>query len=154
LTGCRAGELVSARVSQFDARTASLTVTGKTGTRTFPLAPPAVTLFKRLAKDKLPAAYLLTRDDGEPWGHSDWDERVRAAAAAARVGEGKDAKPLPAGVCLYTLRHSFITTALVEGLSPLEVSRIVGTSLRMIDLTYGHLAQASARERLAAVQLL
>jgi len=31
---CRAGELTSARLSAFDARTKSVTVTGKTGTRT------------------------------------------------------------------------------------------------------------------------
>jgi integrase len=36
-TGCRAAELTSARRSAFDARIKSLTVSGKTGTRTIPL---------------------------------------------------------------------------------------------------------------------
>jgi integrase len=144
-TGCRAGELTSARRSAFDARTKSLTVSGKTGTRTIPLTPAAVTLFNGFAKDKLPNAFLLTRDDGKPWAHSDWDWLVKDAASQAG---------LPAKTCLYTLRHSFITQALLDGVSTLEVSKIAGTSLAMIEKHYGHLVQDIVRERLAKVQMV
>jgi integrase len=144
-TGCRAGELTSARRSAFDARTKSLTVTGKTGPRTIPLAPAAVALFTQFAKDKMPSAFLLTRDDGKPWAHSDWDEYVKEAASRAE---------LPPQTCLYTLRHSLITQALLDGVSTLEVSKIVGTSLTMIEKHYGHLVQDTARERLAKVQVV
>jgi integrase len=142
VTGSRAGELTSALRRQFDARTGSITLSGKTGPRTVPLAPAGVTLLTRLAKSKLPNARLLVRDDGEPWAHSDWDELVRDAAKKAK---------LPTGVCLYTLRHSFITTALTSGMSTLDVARLVGTSLAMIDKHYGHLVSSAARERLALV---
>jgi integrase len=145
LTGARAGELVNARRRQFDARTGTMTFTGKTGTRTVPLTPAAVTLFTRLAESKLPNAWLLTRDDGKPWAHSDWDELVREAAQAAE---------LPKGTCLYTLRHSFITAALTEGMTTLDVARLVGTSVMMIEKHYGHLVASAARERLAKVNLL
>ncbi len=145
LTGARAGELVNATRVQFDVRTGSMTFIGKTGTRTVPLGPLAVTLFKRLARDKLPAARLLTRDDGKSWAHSDWDELVREAAAAAK---------LPSGTCLYTLRHSFITQALTDGMATLDVARLVGTSIGMIEKHYGHLVASAARERLAQVRLL
>lgn len=145
LTGARAGELINTRRSAFDARTRSITLSGKTGSRMVPLSQAAVDLFTRLAKDKLPGAFLLTRDDGEQWKHSDWDEHVRAAATKAE---------LPAGTCLYTLRHSWITAALLGGMSPLEVAKLVGTSLIMIDKNYGHLASESARERLAKVPML
>jgi hypothetical protein len=37
---------------------------------------------------------------------------------------------------------------------PLDVARIAGTSLRMIDKNYGHLCHSAARERLAAVHIL
>jgi len=47
-----------------------------------------------------------------------------------------------------------ITQALLDGVSTLEVSRIVGTSLVMIEKHYGHLVQETARDRLARVQLL
>lgn len=144
-TGCRAGELTNARRSAFDARTKSLCVSGKTGTRMIPLTDTAVEFFSKLLKDKQPNAQLLTRDDGKPWAHSDWDELVKEAAARAQ---------LPPKTCLYTLRHSFITQALLDGVSTLEVSKIAGTSLAMIEKHYGHLVQATARERLARVQML
>jgi integrase len=144
-TGCRAGELVRARRSAFDARTRSLAVTGKTGPRTLPLAPQAQAVFTRFARDKLPSAYLFVRDDGKPWAHSDWDELVKEAAKRA---------DLPAETCLYTLRHSFITQALLDGVSTLEVSKFVGTSLAMIEKHYGHLVANTVRDRMAKIQFV
>ena len=70
LTGARPGELVGAKRSQFDHRTRSMTFKGKTGERTVPLSPSALNLFERLAKGKLPGAYLLTNENGERWPHS------------------------------------------------------------------------------------
>lgn len=145
LTGARPGELVTARRSQFDERLGVITLSGKAGRRTVPLSPAAIAHFVQLSRSKLPGAYLLTRSDGKPWGHSDWDKLVRAAAAKAE---------LPAGVVLYTLRHSWISEALAGGMSTLDVARLTGTSLAMIDAHYGHLIAAAARERLAAVRML
>ncbi len=142
VTGARAGELTSAKRGAFDGRTGSISLEGKTGKRSIPLSPPALALFTRLAKSKLPGAFLLTRDDGLAWQHSDWDELVREAATAAK---------LPKGTCLYTLRHSFITTALSSGMSTLEVARLCGTSLPMIEKHYGHLVGGATRDRLAQV---
>lgn len=145
LTGARPGELTHARRWQYDARTRSVTFTAKHALRTVPLSSAAVALFDRLARGKQASDLLFTRDDGRRWAHSDWDELVRAAAE--RAG-------LPQGVCLYTLRHSFITQLLMEGMSTLEVARISGTSLAMIERHYGHLVMHAARERLEAVHLL
>lgn len=145
LTGARPGELVNARRAQFDSRTGMLTLAGKTGERTVPLSAAALALFTRLAKGKLPSARLLVRDDGKPWAHSDWDELVKAAAAKAK---------LPTGTVLYTLRHSFITAALVGGMATLDVARLTGTSLGMIEAHYGHLVASAARERLDRVAML
>ena len=131
--------------SQFDARTATATFKGKTGTRDVPLSPAATALFKRLAKGKLPGAAMFTNEGGTPWEHSDWDELIRAAADSAK---------LPKGVVLYTLRHSFITEALRGGMATLDVARLTGTSLPMIQEHYGHLVADAARERLARVAML
>jgi integrase len=145
VTGCRAGELTSMTCAAFDARTKVAQFVGKTGSRTVPLSPAAVALFKRLSKGDAPGELLLARDDGKPWSHSDWDELVREAAAKAK---------LPPGVCLYTLRHSWITSALQGGLATLDVARLVGTSLMMIEKHYGHLVTSAARTRLAKVAML
>ena len=86
------------RVLQYDSRTKSVGFGSKEHPRTVPLSAAAAVLFDRLVKDKLPYAYIFTRDNGHPWAHSDWDELIRDAAEKAG---------LPKGVCLYTLRHSF-----------------------------------------------
>jgi integrase len=54
---------------------------------------------------------------------------------------------------IYDLRHSFATWALDAGLSIFELARYMGTSVEMIDRTYGHLAQGAedaARTKLDA----
>jgi integrase len=43
----------------------------------------------------------------------------------------------------YALRHTFATAALAAGLSVFELARDTGTSVDMIDRTYGHLARGS-----------
>lgn len=149
LTGARAGELINATVSQFDVRTRTMVFSGKTGDRKVPLSPAAEALFKRLAGARSSESRLFVRDDGMPWRHSDWDGLVRDAAKAA----GLPARA-GSGTCLYTLRHSFITEALMAGLSTLEVARLVGTSVVMIEKHYGHLAGQAARQRLATVAIL
>src|SRR5262249_372874 len=126
-------------------RLKTITFKGKVGARTIPLSPAASALFHRLAKGKLPGAFLLTRDDGKPWGHSDWDELVREAAEKAN---------LPTGVCLYPLLHSFITHAITEGMTTIDMARLCGTSVGMIEKHYGHLVADAARKRLAAVTML
>lgn len=145
LTGARPGELASARRSQYDDRTVSMKYVGKTGTRVVPLSPSAHEFFRKIAKGKLPSAFLLTRDDGEPWNRADWHQPVRAAADKAK---------LPKGVVLYTLRHSWITESLRSGMPTLDVARLTGTSLPMIEAHYGHLVADAIRERLALVKML
>jgi len=44
---------------------------------------------------------------------------------------------------IYDMRHSFATWALDAGLSIFDLSRYMGTSVEMIDRTYGHLAQGA-----------
>ncbi len=145
LTGARPGELANAIRSQFDARTGEMTFDGKTGKRKVPLSPAALDLFKRLAKSKLPSAHLFTSDDGKPWVNCAWTLPVREAAARAK---------LPKGTVLYTLRHSWITETLLAGMATLEVAKLSGTSLPMIEKNYGKLVTDVARERLAQITLL
>jgi integrase len=142
LTGCRPGDPVAVLRKDYDTRTGSVFFRTKDHPRTIPLSPAAKALFDRLAKSKLPAANLFTRDDGLPWQPHDWRELVKSAAAEAE---------LPKETVLYTLRHSWITDAIVAGMDLLTVSKLVGTSLLMIEKTYGHLVHDAARDKLAQV---
>ncbi|MBH1671949.1 integrase family protein [Stenotrophomonas maltophilia] len=145
LTGCRPGDPSLCLRSDYDGRTASVRFRSKDHDRKIPLSSAATALFDRLAKGKLPKAHLFTQDGKKVWTPTDWSELVRDAAA--RAG-------LPAGVTLYTLRHCWITDAIVGGMDLLTVAKLAGTSLAMIEKHYGHLVQGAARDKLAQVQFL
>jgi integrase len=71
------------------------------------------------------------------WRHRDWYPALDAAGLERRGP--------------YGLRHTFATEALHAGVSVFELARVMGTSVEMIDRTYGHLAsdsEASIRARL------
>jgi integrase len=53
----------------------------------------------------------------------------------------------------YDLRHSYASWMLAASVPAYDVARYMGSSVRMLDLTYGHLVKGSesaARERLDA----
>lgn len=68
LTGARYGELVLARVRDFDANTATLEIqAGKTGARVVYLQDEALNFFRDLNTDRNADALLLPREDGLQW---------------------------------------------------------------------------------------
>lgn len=146
LIGARYGELRALRVRDLDTGAKILHIReGKTGERIVPLTDDMLTFFEAQTKDKLPDAYLFTRDDGRPWGHSDQDALMRQAA--------KEAK-LPRGVVFYSLRHAFIASAISAGLDIYSIAQISGTSIRMIEKHYGKLLKEKVREVMAKAPLL
>lgn len=54
---------------------------------------------------------------------------------------------------MYTMRHSVITGLIHSGLDTLTVAQLIGTSLKMIELHYGHLTRENARTALARLSL-
>lgn len=111
--------------------------------RVIALSADASKLLHQQARGKLPAAPLIAYMDGSAWSRFRWRDPIQQAA--------EDAK-LPRGTCAYTLRHSVMTDMLTGGMDTLTVARIAGTSLAMIEKTYGHLLQkhaVAAMDRLA-----
>ena len=53
---------------------------------------------------------------------------------------------------IYDLRHTFATNALDKGVTLFELSRFMGTSIELIDQTYGHLAEGSETRVLALLE--
>lgn len=141
LTGCRPGDPAAMIRRDYDGRTASAKFKTKTGERTIPVSDAAKALFDRMAKGKLPAAHMFT-NEGQPWTAQRWAYQVKAAVAKAG---------LPADVVAYSLRHSWITDAILGGMDVVTVSKLTGTSLEMINKTYGHLVQGAARDKLAGI---
>jgi integrase len=83
---------------------------------------------------RLDTPLLFPAPKGGPIGLDTWRTRewypALDAAAIARRGP-------------YALRHTFATEALAAGVSIFELARLMGTSVAMIDRTYGHLARDS-----------
>ena len=128
LTGARYGELRQLRVEDFDKAARRIEIhKGKTGVRTVALSDAAHTFFSRTSKGKLPGAPLLPRADGQAWAHSDQDELMRAAVKKAK---------LPRDAVFYTLRHTFIATALQAGVDIASLAKNCGTSVRIIERNY------------------
>jgi integrase len=65
----------------------------------------------------------------DTWRTREWYGALEAAGLAKRGP--------------YHLRHTFATEALAAGISTFELARLMGTSIAMIDRTYGHLARDS-----------
>ena len=151
LLGCRPIELARAVVKDFDSRTGTLILRSFKGnnerTREIPLRPlrGAESLVQRLCRNKTPLAPIWTRDDGKNWGHSDWDDLVRAARTKAKLAQD---------VTAYSLRVSWISDAISGGADILTVARITGTSVSMIDQTYGRLIESAATKSFKTIELL
>ena len=65
------------------------------------------------------------RIDINNWRHRQWTPSVAAAGIEHRR--------------VYDLRHTYATWSLVAGVDIFTLARRMGTSVKMIDLTYGHL---------------
>lgn len=121
--------------------------------RTLHLPQKTISFFAEQARNKLPSAPLIARADGAHWDKDAWKKPVKRAALAARLfvtiaANGKE----QSAVTIYAVRHTAITTLLHSGLDALTTAQIAGTSVRMIELNYGHLTKQhsiAALEKLA-----
>ena len=144
LTGARYGELAAAKVADLESRERRLHLNGKTGPRYCYLSDGALTWFKRQARGKRPDAWLLSRDDGERWGKSHQSRPMKEAVSAAR---------LPRETVFYSLRHFYISKALLAGVPIQMVAENCGTSIRMIEKHYGKFLAHDRRNFLNQVKL-
>ncbi|MEW8073624.1 MAG: tyrosine-type recombinase/integrase [Candidatus Thiodiazotropha endolucinida] len=144
LTGARYGELITARVYNLDQINGTLHLDGKTGERDCYLSDDALSFFKQITKDRLPNAYLLIKDDGTPWGKSHQHRPMKAAVKAAK---------LPSETVFYSLRHYYISKALLAHVPAQIVAENCGTSIRMLEKHYAKFIGSDRRKLLSEVAL-
>ncbi|GMR20194.1 MAG: tyrosine-type recombinase/integrase [Gammaproteobacteria bacterium] len=144
LSGARYGELARARVEDLDTRNGSIHLDGKTGARDCYLNDDALAHFKKLAKGKLPTAYLHTKDDGTPWGRSHQHRPMKEAIKKAK---------LPRDTTFYAMRHTHISRALLAGVNAQIVAENCGTSVRMIEKHYGKFMKVDRRAMFNQVKM-
>jgi integrase len=129
VTGARYGELTRCKVKDFDQKDGTIELSGKTGHRVCYLSDGAVKFLQEISKDRLPEAYLLVKDDGNPWGKSHHLRLMRETVKKAKI---------PQECVFYSLRHYHISKALLSGMPMQVVAENTGTSVRMIEKYYGN----------------
>jgi integrase len=138
-TGARLpGELAALDVRHFDAHHAQLKIIeGKTGPRVTTLTEEGVQFFKKLTRGKDPSDILLPRADGERWGKSQQHRPMKAALKAAK---------LPMSASVYSIRHTYVSRSIENGMPLFLIGQNIGTSVAMISKHYAHILRRVQRE--------
>lgn len=140
----RPGDWHHLTVAHFNKHQRTLTVSSKDISRNITLSKAAFDLLAEAASDKTPKAPLFLRSNGTQWDSQSWNEDIKQAASRA---------DLPSDVCAYTIRHSVITDLIAAGLDLLQVSKLSGTSLRMIEKHYGQHLRERQEEALDKIAI-
>lgn len=144
LTGCRAGELRSMHVSDFDPGSQTLLVAdSKSGKpRRVPLTADGVTTFESITVGRTPNELLFKRADGSLWYRVAIIRAMQAACSAAKI--------IPAAT-FHTLRHSYASHLVQKGVPLLFVASALGhRDTRMVEKHYGHLSPSHVAEAIRA----
>ncbi|GAB3765092.1 hypothetical protein GCM10028796_21540 [Ramlibacter monticola] len=96
--------------------------------------------FAAACKGKPPAAPLFTDAGGKPWKAASW----RRAFNRCRDAAGLDKR-----LTVYCLRHSRITDLVDAGRPALEIAKLAGTSVAMIEKHYFQMTADRQREALS-----
>jgi integrase len=134
LTGCRYGELVAMRVDDFNTDAGTLRVrASKSGKpRHVVLTQEGRDFIAQRAAGKPGSAHLFVRGNGEPWGKSQQQRRLRAACTAAKID--------PA-INFHGLRHTYASRLAMRGVPLAVIAAQLGhADTRMVEKHYGHLA--------------
>jgi integrase len=140
-TGARTSELADASVRDVQLRTRKLVLTKHKRTRTMRVAEARVitlnaeafAILSRQCQGKAPEDPLFTQGNGKPWNKDLLDERFRKVRKLAKVRDR---------ITIYDFRHLWISEALMAGVDVFTVAKMAGTSVEMIEKTYGHLRGA------------
>ncbi len=133
LTGCRKGEILTLRWSDY--REGHLFLRdGKTGPRTVWLSGPARTVLDGLGRKN---RWVFSTSRGNRPRSSSWLDGVwHRVREAAGLGD----------VRLHDLRHTHASLALREGETVLAIGRLLGHRSAQTTLGYVHLADATVRD--------
>jgi integrase len=130
LTGCRYGELVALKGSDFDGRRVHVRESKSGKPRVVPLTAEGVEFFKAQAAGLATDALLFTRPDGQPWGKSHQARPMQAACKAAGIPP----------VSFHELRHSYASALAQKGTSLQVIAAALGhADTRITERHYSHI---------------
>jgi integrase len=143
-SGCRYGELINLRVSDFVPEGPSLFIRmSKSGkARHVPLDGRAAAFFNSICTGCDPSETMLLRNDGEPWVPGMQQRRMELACAHARIA--------PA-VSFHILRHTYASHRIMKGAPLLVIAHALGhRDTSMVERHYGHLCPGFVRQTIEA----
>ncbi|MBV5330336.1 MAG: hypothetical protein JZU65_22350, partial [Chlorobium sp.] len=108
----------------------------KTGHRQMFLSRPAITFFRKLARNKTPRAWLFTFQ-GRRWTEDKHHKLFRQVREKANIDENST---------FYCARHFYVSRSLTSGVSVELIAKNVGTSADMIHRFYGKFTAQAQRE--------
>ena len=140
LTGCRPGEAMAAKWSEFDAEPGYWVKpsahTKQRKVHRVPLTPAALELIARRRQERRKAnGYFRIRT----YGRADRDAVARVGTCAHHAELGRAAR-------IYDLRHTFASVGAGGGLSLQIIGRLLGHTLSRTTERYAHLADDPLRE--------
>ena len=146
-TGLRPGEQAALRWSDVRLAEGAVRVWGtKTArsSRVVPVAGDALAVLQRRATARTGEAdgLVFTGARGGPVAMRHLSKRLQSLTEAAKVGKN---------VTAYSLRHSYGTQMSAAGVPLLDLARIMGTSVAMIERHYGHYDPARGASHVARV---
>lgn len=144
-TGARTSEILDALVGDFQrqSRTIVLGRHKRSHTmrspipRTITLNEDAYAVLVRLAHGKPDTAHLVVSGGGSPYDTCTFGNRFATLRRQAGV------RPL---ITAYSFRHLWVSEALMAGLDSLIVAKMAGTSVSMVEKTYGHFRLTSFKD--------
>lgn len=153
-TGCRTHEPLEARVGDFQlgSRTLVLGKHKRSKTlrdpipRTIILNAAAYQAIKRQCEGRAGDEFIFPNRAGKMFTSVLFDDMFARCRKRAGVREG---------ITPYSFRHLYISEMLMAGIDALLVARMAGTSVKMIETTYGHFKTSSyqdAQAKLDAVR--
>jgi len=147
LSGARPGEIAKLRVGDYSPGMGELHVPfdTKVGGRTIIVSSQMRDLVQRCAARRPPVEPLFARADGRFWNNDAWKRPFKRAVIKA----GLDPRVVP-----YCLRHTAITEFILAGIDSAIVAAWAGTSVRMIEQTYGHFRSETIGRLVDRVELL
>ncbi|OAI45575.1 hypothetical protein AYO44_12805 [Planctomycetaceae bacterium SCGC AG-212-F19] len=144
-TGARTSELADAVVKDTQVRSRKLVLKNHKRSRTMNepevrkivLNDEVFAILQRHSQGKKQEDPIFTQGNGKPWNKDLLAERFRKVRELAKVRER---------ITIYDFRHLWISEALMAGVDVFTVAKMAGTSVKMIEQTYGHLRGSHLEE--------
>lgn len=142
-TGARFGGLSALNVEDFNPDSGTLHIDKSKGVdRHVVLTSEGAQLFASLCAGRKRGQPILLREDGQRWGASHQDRRMRKASEGAKIEPHAN---------FHVLRHTYASHALMNGAPLMVVAENLGhKDTRMVQAHYGHLSKSYVADAIRA----